>query len=310
MSKLDKKEPPSEGLAATPGGPGGAGARKPARTRRSRSRLVTELLAGPFMVWIVLFTVVPLALMFARGFTDKAGDLTLDNVTAIANPIYLKALVLALELSLIATAVCLVLAYPLALILRGMKHGSAGAIVFIFVLPMWMNSLLRTIAWQSLLEKEGVINGILGAVGLPGIDIINTPAAIVLGMVYNYLPFMVLPLYNALAKIDDNTINAAHDLGAGFWRTLFSVVVPQSLPGIVSGITMVFVPSLTTFVVSDILGGGKVALIGNLIEQQFTVSYDWNTGAGLSIVLMVFVLASMAIMNAFDKSGSSQGRVM
>ncbi len=303
MSSLDKKEPP-----AGAGAGAAAVALKPRTKRATRSNLLRQLLAGPFIIWIVIFTVVPLALMFSRGFTTKDGAFTLDNIAAIANPIYLKALVLALELSLVATVVCLLLAYPLALILRGMKHGSAGAIVFIFVLPMWMNSLLRTIAWQSLLEKEGVINGILGALGLPGIGIINTPAAVVLGMVYNYLPFMVLPLYNALAKIDDDIIDASHDLGAGFWPTLRHVLVPQSVAGIVSGITMVFVPSLTTFVVSDILGGGKVALIGNLIEQQFTVSYDWNTGAGLSIVLMAFVLASMAIMNAFDKQG--EGRLM
>ena len=292
MSKLDEKEPPAESDAPVAAASLGKPAR--ARGRLSRSRLMRELLAGPFIAWIVIFTVVPLALMFARGFTTKTGEFTLDNIAAIANPVYLKALVLALELSVIATVVCLVLAYPLALILRGMKHGSAGAIVFIFVLPMWMNSLLRTIAWQSLLEKEGVI---------------NTPAAVVLGMVYNYLPFMVLPLYNALAKIDDDIIDASHDLGAGFWATLRHVLIPQSVAGIVSGITMVFVPSLTTFVVSDILGGGKVALIGNLIEQQFTVSYDWNTGAGLSIVLMVFVLASMAVMNAFDKSDMASRKV-
>lgn len=277
----------------------------------SRARLRSlgrQLLAGPFAIWMVLFTVIPLAMMFARGLTDKSGAFTLDNVAAIANPIYLDALLLSLGLSLISTVICLLVAYPLALILRNMKHGSAGAIVFIFVLPMWMNFLLRTIAWQSLLEKEGVINGILGALGLPALEIINTPAAIVLGMVYNYLPFMVLPLYNALTKIDDNLIAAAHDLGANFWQTLARVIVPQSLPGIVSGITMVFVPSLTTFVISDILGGGKVMLIGNIIEQQFTVSYDWNAGAGLSIVLMVFVLASMALMNAFDKNG--EGRTL
>lgn len=307
MSSLDKKEPPA-GVALAGAGTAAVAAKPRVRRHRTKSNLLRQLLAGPFMIWIVIFTVVPLVLMFSRGFTTKDGAFTLDNVLAITNPIYLKALVLALELSLVATAVCLLLAYPLALILRGMKHGSAGAIVFIFVLPMWMNSLLRTIAWQSLLEKEGVINGILEAIGLPGIGIINTPAAVVLGMVYNYLPFMVLPLYNALVKIDDDIIDASHDLGAGFWQTLRRVLVPQSVAGIVSGVTMVFVPSLTTFVVSDILGGGKVALIGNLIEQQFTVSYDWNTGAGLSIVLMLFVLASMAIMNAFDKTG--EGRLM
>ncbi len=277
----------------------------------SRARLRAfgrQLLAGPFVVWMVLFTVIPLAMMFARGFTDSDGAFTLANVAAIGSPIYLNALILSLELSVLSTAICLVVAYPLALILRSMKHGSTGAVIFIFVLPMWMNFLLRTIAWQSLLENQGVINGILGALGLPGISIINTPAAIVLGMVYNYLPFMVLPLYNALSKIDDDLISAAHDLGANYWQTLGRVILPQSVPGIVSGITMVFVPSLTTFAVSDILGGGRVMLIGNLIEQQFTVSYDWNVGAGLSIVLMVFVLASMALMNAFDKNG--EGRVM
>ena len=186
MSSLDKKEPPA-GEGST------AALACPVRPRVSKSRLVRELMAGPFIAWIIIFTVVPLALMFSRGFTDKAGNFTLDNVMAITNPIYFKALVLALELSVVATVVCLLLAYPLALVLRGMKHGSAGAIVFIFVLPMWMNSLLRTIAWQSLLEKEGVINGLLGVLGLPGIGIINTPAAVVLGMVYNYLPFMCCP---------------------------------------------------------------------------------------------------------------------
>ena len=184
-----------------------------------------------------------------------------------------------------------------------MGSGSNSLIVFLFVLPMWMNFLLRTFAWQTLLEKEGVINGLLSALGLPGINIINTPAAIVLGMVYNFLPFMVLPLYNALAKISDDVINAAHDLGANRAQTLVRVLIPQSLPGIISGITMVFVPALTTFVISDILGGAKILLIGNVIEQQFTVSYDWNTGAGLSIVLMIFVLASMALLNIFDKNG-------
>ena len=277
------------------------------RSMRLRA-LGRQLLAGPFAFWMVAFTVIPLVLMFARGFTTKAGAFTLANVAAIADPVYFKALVLALELALIATVICLVLAYPLALILRGSKHGSAGVIVFVFILPMWMNSLLRIIAWLCLLEKEGVINGFLSMLGLPEIAIINTPAAVVLGMVYDYLPFMVLPLYNSLTKIDDDVIDAAHDLGANFFQTLRHVLIPQSMPGIVSGITMVFVPALTTFVVSDILGGGKVALIGNLIEQQFTVSYDWNLGAGLSIVLMVFVLASMAVMNAFDKSG--EGRVM
>ena len=168
---------------------------------------------------------------------------------------------------------------------------------------MWMNFLLRTLAWQTLLEKNGVINGILSTLGLPGISIINTPAAIVLGMVYNFLPFMVLPVYNVLVKIDDNTINAAKDLGANEFQTFIHVWLPLSLPGIVSGVTMVFVPALTTFVISTLLGGSKILLIGNVIEQEFTKGSNWHLGSGLSLVLMVFILISMALIAKYDKNG-------
>lgn len=175
-----------------------------------------------------------------------------------------------------------------------------------------MNFLLRTLAWQTLLERKGVINAVLTALHLPNQHLINTPAAIVFGMVYNYLPFMILPVYNALVKIDDNTINAARDLGANFWQTLLRVILPLSVPGIVSGITMVFVPALTTFVVSDLLGGGKILLIGNVIEQEFMRTSDWNLGSGLSLVLMVFVILSMLLVNHFDEqsTGVSGRRTM
>ena len=214
-----------------------------------------------------------------------------------------KALWLSLGLSLISTVLCLVLAYPLAMILRGRGSSASGFIVFIFILPMWMNFLLRTMAWQTLLERNGVINGILAWLHLPKQNLINTPAAIVLGMVYNFLPFMVLPIYNVLAKIDDNTINAAKDLGANTLQTLFFIWLPLSLPGIISGITMVFVPSLTTFVISDLLGGSKILLIGNVIEQEFTKGNNWHLGSGLSLVLMVFILISMAMIAKYDKNG-------
>ena len=180
--------------------------------------------------------------------------------------------------------------------------------VFIFILPMWMNFLLRTMAWQVLLERNGIINQLLDLVGLPHLDIINTPAAVVLGMVYDYLPFMVLPIYNALIKIDRHVIEAAYDLGASSPQVLLKVIAPLSLPGIVSGITMVFVPSLTTFAVSNMLGGGKVNLIGNIIEQEFTVSSNWNLGAGLSLVMMIFIVISMALIEKFDKNG--EGNVL
>ena len=242
------------------------------------------------------FTIIPLALIFWFGITNKNGSLTLANITAIMNPDHWKALWLSLGLSLVSTILCLILAYPLAMILRGRGSSASGFIVFIFILPMWMNFLLRTMAWQTLLERNGVINGILTWLHLPKQNLINTPAAIVLGMVYNFLPFMVLPIYNVLAKIDDNTINAAKDLGANTLQTLFYIWLPLSLPGIISGITMVFVPSLTTFVISDLLGGSKILLIGNVIEQEFTKGNNWHLGSGLSLVLMVFILISMAMI--------------
>lgn len=261
------------------------------------------LLSGPYLIWMIGFTIIPLALIFWYGITTKNGNLTLANITAIMSPDHWKALWLSLGLSLISTVLCLVLAYPLAMILRGRGSSASGFIVFIFILPMWMNFLLRTMAWQTLLERNGVINGILAWLHLPKQNLINTPAAIVLGMVYNFLPFMVLPIYNVLAKIDDNTINAAKDLGANTLQTLFFIWLPLSLPGIISGITMVFVPSLTTFVISDLLGGSKILLIGNVIEQEFTKGNNWHLGSGLSLVLMVFILISMAMIAKYDKNG-------
>ena len=173
----------------------------------------------------------------------------------------------------------------------------------IFILPMWMNFLLRTLAWQTLLEKTGVINNVLNFLGLPSLNIINTTYAIVLGMVYNFLPFMVLPLYNSLTKIDPNVINAARDLGANGVQTFLKITLPLSFPGIASGITMVFVPALTTFVISTLLGGSKILLIGNVIEQQFTQASNWHLGSGLSIVLMIFIIINMIVTSIFDKDG-------
>lgn len=262
-----------------------------------------KILAGPYLIWMAGFIIIPLALIVFYGLTDKNGAFTLANVLSIATAEHSKALFLSLGLSFISTAICLLLAYPLAMILRNRGIGQGSFIVFIFILPMWMNFLLRTLAWQTLLEKSGVINGILTALSLPKQNLINTPGAIVLGMVYNFLPFMVLPIYNVLCKIDDNTINAARDLGANFTQTLLWVWFPLSLPGVISGITMVFVPALTTFVISNLLGGSKILLIGNVIEQEFTKGSNWHLGSGLSLALMVFILLSMALIAKYDKNG-------
>lgn len=262
-----------------------------------------KLLSVPFLFWSAVFILIPLCMVFYYGLTDKSGAFTLENIIAITTPEHSKALWEAIKLSVVSTAICLLLAYPLAMILSHMSSNQHSIIVLIFILPMWMNFLLRTLAWQTLLEKTGVLNSILGMFGLPSLNIINTASAIVFGMVYNFLPFMVLPIYNVLVKIDTNVVNAARDLGANGFQTFIKITLPLSIPGIISGITMVFVPALTTFVISKILGGGKILLIGNVIEQEFTQTGNWNLGSGLSIVLMLFIIFNMVISAVTDKEG-------
>ena len=252
-------------------------------------------MASPYLAWALIFILVPLGMIFYYGLTDETGAFTAANVAAIFNPVHWKSLMLALELSVISTVVCFLLAYPLGMILASRKMSSQGIITTLFILPMWMNFLLRTLAWMTLLENKGVINGVLSFFGLPTINVINTPAAIVIGMVYNFLPFMILPIYNSLAKIDDNVINAARDLGANAVQTFLRVTLPLTVPGILSGITMVFIPALTTFAISTMLGGSKILLIGNVIEQEFMLTYNWNLGSGLSIVLMIFIIINMVV---------------
>ena len=244
-------------------------------------------LSAPYIVWSAVFIIVPLGMILYYGLTDTTGAFTLNNITAIASAGHAKALRVSLLLSLASTLVCFLLAYPLAMILAGVRVKRHNFIILVFILPMWMNFLLRTLAWQTLLEKNGVINHALSFLHLPALKIINTPAAIILGMVYNFLPFMVLPLYNALAKI----------------YTFVRIILPLSIPGIISGVTMVFSPALTTFVISALLGGGKLLLIGDVIEQEFTRTSNWHLGSGLSMVLMIFILINMVLSAVFDKDG-------
>lgn len=273
---------------------------KPARKRISGK----VLLSFPYSLWMGAFIIIPLLMIVYYGFTSNgSGGFTFENLKVIAEPTYRRALWLSLKLSFVSTIACLIIAYPLAYILKTMKLKSNSFIVLIMILPMWMNFLLRTIAWLNILEKNGILNTILNFIGLPDANLINTNTAIVIGMVYNFLPFMILPIYNALAKIDDNVINAARDLGANSFTTFKRIIFPLSMPGVVSGITMVFVPSLTTFVISNVLGGSKINLIGNLIEQKFQKEGNWNAGSGLSLVLMVFILISMTLIAKYDKEG-------
>ena len=262
-----------------------------------------KLLTGPYLFWAVSFIIIPLFMILYYGLTNEKKEFTLLNLAKITTPENLKALGLALLLSLVSTAICLILAYPLAMILASKSMNQTSFIVLIFILPMWMNFLLRTLAWQTLLEKNGVINSVLSFLHLPTQSMINTPSAIILGMVYNFLPFMVLPIYNVIVKIDKDVISAAKDLGANNVQTFLKIILPLTTSGIISGITMVFVPALTTFGISDLLGGSKILLIGNVIEQEFKQSSNWNVGSGLSLVLMIFIIASMALIAKYDKDG-------
>lgn len=262
-----------------------------------------KLLTGPYLFWAVSFIIIPLFMILYYGLTNEKKEFTLLNLAKITTPENLKALGLALLLSLVSTAICLILAYPLAMILASKSMNQTSFIVLIFILPMWMNFLLRTLAWQTLLEKNGVINSVLSFLHLPTQSMINTPSAIILGMVYNFLPFMVLPIYNVIVKIDKDVISAAKDLGANNVQTFLKIILPLTTSGIISGITMVFVPALTTFVISDLLGGSKILLIGNVIEQEFKQSSNWNVGSGLSLVLIIFIIASMALIAKYDKDG-------
>lgn len=265
--------------------------------------MTKRFFSAPFMAFMLCGTLIPACVIAYYGMTDRSGAFTLANLVAIASGEHAKALGLSLLLAFASTVICLLLAFPLGLALKDSRLGKKGFMVFVFILPMWMNFLLRTMAWQVLLEKNGIINGMLAGIGLPALNIINTPAAVILGMVYDYLPFMILPIYNALIKIDNNLIEAAYDLGASKSLVFRKVIIPLSVPGIVSGVTMVFVPSLTTFAISNMLGGGKVNLIGNIIEQEFTASSNWNLGSGLSLVMMIFIVISMAFIEKFDRNG-------
>ncbi len=271
--------------------------------------LKSKMGSVPFLVWSIIFILVPLGLVIFYSFSAKDGSgFTIENILRIGDysGIFLKSIYLAA----VATAICLVLAYPFAWILSRMDEKKQGIMMLLVMLPMWMNFLLRTYGWMTLIENEGIINKLLGMAGIGPFEMINTQGAVVLGMVYNYLPFMITPLHSVMVKIDQSTLEAAHDLGAGFWQTLLRVQLPLSLPGIISGITMVFVPSVSTFIISKMLGGGSNMLIGDLIEQQFLGStYNPYLGSAISLILMVIMLLLMGIMNAFDDN-EMEGMVM
>ena len=255
--------------------------------------------SAPYLVWMVVFILVPLLMIAYFAVTNDDGSLTIKHISDVGQ--YANIFVKSIWLSLIATVICLFVAYPVAFMLSRMEKHTQGTMLMIVMLPMWMNFLLRTYAWMTILGNNGIINHLLGLAGLGPYKLINTSGAVVLGMVYNYLPFMILPLYSVMEKIDKSLFEAAADLGCSSGVTLMRVIIPLSVPGITSGITMVFVPAISTFIISRMLGGGSNLLIGDLIEMQFLGnSYNPHLGAAISLVLMVIILVIMTVMNQFD----------
>ena len=262
---------------------------------KAMNRKKGRLLAIPYIIWIAGFTIIPLIFILVKAVTDVNGSLTSANLFAIFDPLHRKALLMSLSVAFFSTLICILIAYPASIILRTSRITNKSIILFILILPMWMNFVLRIFAVQLLISNNGVLNYILTAVNLPPLKIINTPWAILLGMVYDYLPYMMLPVLNSVLSIPEDVIEAAQDLGSNRFRVLTHIIFPLSLGGIGSGIIMVFVPSMTEFVIANILGGGKIQLLGNIIEQEFTVTMDWNLGSGLSVSLMAFVLITSMI---------------
>lgn len=267
-------------------------------------------LVYPYRLWMLIFTVIPLLLIFFYAFTaGETMTFSTEHIRRAAEPIYLNVLGRSVWLAGISTIICFVIAYPMAMILTKSPVRYRNMLVMMIVIPMWMNFLLRTYSWMTLLEKKGLINSLLTYFNLPTINILYTDYAVVLGMVYNFLPFMILPIYSVLMKIDKSLLEAAEDLGANSFVTFRRIIFPLSLPGVYAGMTMVFMPAVTTFVISRLLGGGQYMLIGNVIEQQFLVIGNWNFGSAVSVLMMVIILLSMIILSRYQKGATKGGGI-
>ena len=275
---------------------------------KKKSSLMTHIAGSPYIVWAVLFIIVPLCMVAYYAFTDKNGNFTFDNMLSIGK--YTDAIILSIWLGLLATVISLVVAYPLAMIMASKGPEKQSRMTMLIMLPMWMNFLLRTYSWMTILEDNGFLTtGLnylvesinnLTSLNLEPVHLINTRGAVVLGMVYNFLPYMILPIYTVMLKADRSLVEAAQDLGGNKLDVFRNVTIPLSIPGIVSGFTMVFVPSVSTFFISQKLGGTGTTLIGDIIETQFQTANNFNLGASLSFVLMILIFICLAVMNKFS----------
>lgn len=271
-----------------------------------------NLLITPYLLWAILFTIVPLLIIVVYSFAKRdafggyEAGFTLDSYKEFFQPIYLNVMWRSLKLSVYSTVVCLILGYPMAYIMSKAKSNTKSIMVMLFVLPLWTNFLLRTYAWMGLLRDQGIINELLMALGIidEPIKMLFTNGAVIMGMVYNFLPFMVLPIFSVLSKMDYSLVEAARDLGASPMKVFSKVTLPLSLPGISTGIIMVFMPAVSTFVISDLLGGGQTILLGNLIQNQFMMARNWQFGSAISVIMMLVILVTMGY---FIKNGSKEG---
>lgn len=272
-----------------------------------KSSISQKMLDKPYLLWSVLFIIVPLVMVVFYAFTDKTGAFTFSNIAQIKN--YFPTILLSVLYGLAATVICVIIGYPFAYALSKHSVNTQRTMVLLVMLPMWMNFLIRTYSLMTILGDSGVVNNLLNALGLKSVHMINTGGAVIFGMVYNFLPYMILPIYTVLSKLDNSLVEAAHDLGSGRITTFKRVILPLSLPGLLSGITMVFVPCVSTFYITQKLGGGQIVLIGDVIETQFQSANNYHLGAALSFVLMILIFVCLGVMNYFD-DGTQDGGVV
>ncbi|MBR3895337.1 MAG: ABC transporter permease [Clostridia bacterium] len=266
-----------------------------------KKRSVFErIAAAPHLLWSAIFIVAPLLFVIYFAFTDREGSFTFENILSLSS--YSHTFVMSLGFSLIATTVCFLIGYPLAYCMARMSEKTRNVLLVLLMLPMWISLLIRTYSLMALLDNGGIVSTFLTRLGFQKLTFIGTDAAVILGMIYDFLPYMVLPIYTTMTKLDRRYLEAAADLGCNNRQTLFRVIFPLSMPGVISGITMVFVPSISTFYISQKLGGGSFDLIGDTIERQFKNAVTYHTGAAISLVMMILILISLAIMNKFSDS--------
>lgn len=273
-----------------------------------KNSLAGKLSDKPYIVWSAIFIIAPLVMVAYYALTDATGAFSLNSIKAI--PSYTSTILLSVLYGVFATVICLVIGYPFAYFISKTKASTQGTMVLLVMLPMWMNFLIRTYSLMTILGDTGIINTALSFLGIDSLNLINTGGAVILGMVYNFLPYMILPIYSVMSKMDNSLIEAAQDLGSTKFQVMRKVIMPLSLPGVLSGITMVFVPCVSTFYITQKLGGGQVVLIGDIIETQFQSANNYNLGASLSLVLMVLILICLGVMNYLGADDETEGGVV